>query len=128
MRVVVSFFRRDRSPMAATQGDCKVSEGWKSRTTDYRQFPAESELLSYSTGAILALHWGTLHRTIRTKDAAIAGFGAEQRLTANAFVKELAGVSWHRFAFWAKPQTGHTNTDSRISSLIQGCGRLEDLI
>ena len=61
--------------------------------------PAESELLSYLTGAILALHSGTLHRTIRTKDAAIAGFGAEQRLTANAFVEELAGVSWHRFAF-----------------------------
>ena len=85
--------------MAATGGGCKVSEGWKSRTTDYRQFPAENELLSYSTGAILALHWGTLHRTIRTKDAAIAGFGAEQRLTASAFVKELTGVSWHRFAF-----------------------------
>src|SRR5208337_1323107 len=60
---------------------------------------AESELRSYSTGAILALHWGTLHRTIRTKDAAIARFGAEQRLTANACVEELAGVSWHRFAF-----------------------------
>ena len=70
-----------------------------SATTDYRQFPAENELLSYSTGAILALHWGTLHRTIRTKDAAIAGFGAEQRLTANAFVEELTGVGWHRFAF-----------------------------
>src|SRR5271157_2871316 len=28
----------------------------------------------------------------------------------------------------AKPQTGHTNTDSRISSLIQGCRCLEDLI
>ena len=55
--------------------------------------------LSYSTGAILALHWGTLHRTIRAKDATIAGFGAEQRLTANAFVEELAGLSWHRFAF-----------------------------
>jgi len=85
--------------VAATEGDCKVSEGWKSRTTGYRQFPADSELLSYSTGAILALHWGTLHRTIRTKDAASAGFGAEQRLTAIAFVEELAGVSWHRFAF-----------------------------
>ena len=66
------------------------------RTTD--SF-GRSELLSYSTGAILALHWGTLHRTIRTKDATIAGFGAEQRLTANAFVEELAGLSWHRFAF-----------------------------
>jgi hypothetical protein len=82
-----------------TESDWKASGGWKSRTADYRQIPAESELLSYSTGAILALHWGTLHRTIRTKDAAIAGFGAEQRLTANAFVEELAGVSWHRFAF-----------------------------
>ena len=60
---------------------------------------AEMRLLSYSTGAILALHWGTFHRTIRTKDAAIAGFGAEQRLTASAFVEELTGVSWHRFAF-----------------------------
>jgi hypothetical protein len=87
---------------------------------------AESKLLSYSTGAILALHWGTLHRTIRTKDAAIAGFGAEQRLTANAFVEELAGVSWHRFAF-GEAANRTTNTDSRISSLIQGCGCLEAL-
>ena len=58
-----------------------------------------SGLMSYTTGAILALHWGTLHRTIRTKDAAIAGFGAEQRLRAKAFVEELEGASWHRFAF-----------------------------
>ena len=29
----------------------------------------------------------------------MAGFGAKQRLTASAFVKELTGVSWHRFAF-----------------------------
>src|SRR5271165_2561815 len=82
-----------------SEGDWRVSGGWKSRTADYRQISAESELRSYSTGAILALHWGTLHRTIRTKDAAIARFGAEQRLTANACVEELAGVSWHRFAF-----------------------------
>jgi hypothetical protein len=59
----------------------------------YWDIDRNAELLSYSTGAILALHWGTLHRTIRTKDAAIAGFWAEQRLTANAFVEELAGVS-----------------------------------
>jgi hypothetical protein len=62
-------------------------------------YPGITALMSYSTGAILALHWGTLHRTIRTKDAAIAGFGAEQRLTANAFVDELAGISWHGFPF-----------------------------
>ena len=54
--------------------------------------------MSYTTGAILALHWGTLHRTIRTKDAAIAWFGAQQRLAASAFVEVLAGVSRHRFA------------------------------
>jgi|SRR5271165_2166837 len=93
--------------VAATEGDCKVSEGWKSRTTDYRQFPAESELLSYSTGAILALHWGTLHRTIRTKNAAIAGFGAKQRLTANAFVEELAGIDWHHFALGEAANGAH---------------------
>jgi hypothetical protein len=46
----------------------------------------------------IALHWGTLHRTIRTKDAAIAWFGAQQRLAASAFVEVLAGVSRHRFA------------------------------
>ena len=46
----------------------------------------------------IALHWGTLHRTIRTKDAAIAWFGAQQRLAARAFVEVLAGVSRHRFA------------------------------
>ena len=66
----------------------------------YRQFPAESELLSYSTGAILALHWGTLHRTIRTKDAAIAGFGAEQRLTANAFVERIGRSQLASFRVW----------------------------
>ena len=60
---------------------------------------AESESPRYSTRTVLALHWGTFHRTIRTKDAAIAGFGAKHRLAASAFVEELAGVSWHRFAF-----------------------------
>jgi hypothetical protein len=114
---------------AATEGDSKVSEGWKSRTTDYRQFPAESELLSYSTGAILALHWGTLHRTIRQKTQQSPDLGAEQRHTADAFVEELAGVSWHRFAFGkAANRTYQHGFQNRISSLIQGCGCLEDLI
>jgi hypothetical protein len=52
-----------------------------------------------STRTILALDWGTLYRTIRTKDAAIAGFGAKHRLAASAFIEDLAGVSWHRLAF-----------------------------
>ena len=54
--------------------------------------------MSYTTGTILALHWGTLYRTIRTKDAAIARLGMQQLLAASAFVEELASVSWHRFA------------------------------
>jgi hypothetical protein len=51
-----------------------------------------------TTGAILALHWGTLYRTIRTKDAAIDRLGTQQLLAVSAFVEVLAGVSWHRFA------------------------------
>jgi hypothetical protein len=54
--------------------------------------------MNYTTGAIFALHWGTLHRTIRTKDTAIAWLGTKELLAASAFVEELAGVSWHRFA------------------------------
>ena len=61
----------------------------------------ESELFN-STGAILALHWGTLHRAIRTEDAAIAWFRAEQRLTTNAFVEELA--SWLQAKLLLYPQ------------------------
>jgi hypothetical protein len=32
------------------------------------------------------------------KDAAIAWLGAQLRLASSAFVEELTGVSWHRFA------------------------------
>jgi hypothetical protein len=54
--------------------------------------------MTYTTSAILALHRGTFHRTIRTKDAAVPWLGTQQFLAASAFVEELAGVSWHRFA------------------------------
>jgi hypothetical protein len=62
-------------------------------------YRAESESPRYSTRTILALHWRTLHGAIRAKDAAIACFGSKHRLAASALVDELAGVSWHRFAF-----------------------------
>jgi hypothetical protein len=62
-------------------------------------YRAESESPKYSTRTILALHWGTLYRTIGTKDTAIAGFWAKHRLAASAFVEELAGISWHHFEF-----------------------------
>jgi len=56
---------------------------------------------------IFALHWGTLHRTVRAKDAAIAGLRAQQRLAASAFVEELAGVSRHRFALGEAANRAH---------------------
>jgi hypothetical protein len=62
-------------------------------------YRAESESPRYSTRTILALHWRTLHGPIRAKDATIACFGSKHRLAASALVDELAGVSWHRFAF-----------------------------
>jgi hypothetical protein len=48
---------------------------------------------SCKTGTILVLYRGTFHRTVGTKDAAVAWLGAQQRLAASAFVEELAGVS-----------------------------------
>ena len=55
------------------------------------------QLFSSTTGLIFILHWRTFHRTVRTKDAAVAGLRAQQRLAASAFVEELAGVGRHRF-------------------------------
>jgi len=70
-------------------------------------FNGGSELFSYKTGAILALHRGTLHRTVRTKDAAIAWLGAQQHLAASAFIEELADVSSHRFALGEAANRAH---------------------
>ena len=56
-----------------------------------------SELLSCA-GAILSLHWWTLHRTVGTKEAAVAWLGVQNRLASDAFVEKLASVSWHRLA------------------------------
>ncbi len=86
-------------PRSTNQARSQAKRGRLQRLLVRVGYREETKLLNYSTVAILALHWGTLHRTIRTKDAAIAGFGAEQRLAVNAFVEELAGVSWHHFAF-----------------------------
>jgi len=47
--------------------------------------------------SFLALHRGTLYRTVGTKDAAVAPLGAKDRFTVDALVEELTGVAWHRF-------------------------------
>jgi hypothetical protein len=51
--------------------------------------------------------WGTLYRTIGTKDAAVARLGAKERFKANAFVEELTGVGRHRFALGKAANRAH---------------------
>lgn len=58
------------------------------------------------TAMSLYLHGGTLHRTIRAKDAAITGLGTQHDATLNALVKEEARVDRHSLirlvaAMWA---------------------------
>ena len=57
--------------------------------------------------AILSLHWWTLHRTVGTKDAAVAWLGAQHRLAADAFVENLASVSWRRLALSEAADRAH---------------------
>src|SRR5271166_173828 len=66
-----------------------------------------SELFSCAIVAILSLHWWTLHRTVGTKDAAVAWLGAQHRLAADAFVENLASVSWHRLALSEAADRAH---------------------
>jgi hypothetical protein len=55
------------------------------------------ELLTSTAGVICILHRRAFDRTVRTKDAAIAGLGTEQRFAVRAFVKKLASIGGHRF-------------------------------
>src|SRR6516165_7139111 len=57
--------------------------------------------------AVFALHRRTLRRTIGTKDAAVAGFGAQQRLTGSTFVEKLAGLDRHCFTFGEAANGAH---------------------
>ena len=66
-----------------------------------------TELFSCAIGAIVSLHWWTLHRTVGTKDAAVARLGAQHRLAADAFVENLASLYWHRLAFSEAADRAH---------------------
>jgi hypothetical protein len=68
---------------------------------------AGSGLLSCTMGAILALHWGTLHQTVGTKDAAIAWLRSQQRFAVRAFVEKLACVGRHRFSLGEAANRAH---------------------
>jgi len=67
----------------------------------------EASLLTCAMVAILSLHWWTLHRTVGTKDAAVARLGAQHRLAADALVEKLASVSWHRLALSEAADRAH---------------------
>jgi hypothetical protein len=61
-------------------------------------FSAELELFSSTTRLIFILHRRTFHRTVRTKDAAVARLRAQQRFAVRALVEKLACVGRHRFS------------------------------
>jgi hypothetical protein len=50
----------------------------------------QSREFSTTASAILILHRRTFYRTVRTKDAAVARLGAQQRPAVGAFVEKLA--------------------------------------
>ena len=64
-------------------------------------------IVALKTGTVLVLHRGTLHRTVRTKDAAVAWLWAQHSLAAIAFVKKPAGVGRHLFALGEAANRAH---------------------
>ena len=58
---------------------------------------SEGSYSGRTTDAILALHRGTLYRTVGTENAAIPRLWTQHGLAVSALVKKLTGVSWHRF-------------------------------
>ena len=70
-------------------------------------FTGEASYSGCTTDAILALHRGTLYRTVGTKNAAIPRLWPEQVPAVSAFVKKLTGVAWHRFALGEAANWAH---------------------
>jgi len=66
-----------------------------------------SKLFSGTTAAIFILHRGTLHRTVGTKDAAVACLWTQHSLAVRAFVEKLAGVGRHHFSFSEAAKGAH---------------------
>ena len=56
------------------------------------------QLFSSTTDLIFILHRRTFHRTVRTKDAAVARLRAQQRFAVRALVEKLACVGRQRFS------------------------------
>jgi hypothetical protein len=67
----------------------------------------ERATVALKTGTILVLHRGTLHRTVGTKDAAVARLWSQHSLAAIAFVKKTAGVGRHLFALGEAANRAH---------------------
>jgi hypothetical protein len=56
------------------------------------------QLFSSTTGVIFILHRRTFDRAVRTKDAAVAWFRAQQCFAVRALVEKLARVGRHDFS------------------------------
>jgi hypothetical protein len=69
----------------------------------------EASYSGRTTDAILALHRGTLYRTVGTENAAIPRLWTKHGLAVSAFVKKLTGVSWHRFTLREATNRAHQN-------------------
>jgi hypothetical protein len=69
--------------------------------------PRDVDLFSGTAGMGFALDGWTFHRTVRTKDAAIAGLRTQQRFAIRAFVKKLACVGWHCFSLSEAANRAH---------------------
>ena len=70
---------------------------------------SEGSYSGRTTDAILALHRGTLYRTVGTKNAAVPRLWTQQGLAVSAFVKNLTGIARHSFALGKAANRAHQN-------------------
>jgi hypothetical protein len=64
------------------------------------------------------LHGRAFHRTVRSKDAAVARLRTQQRFALGALVEELTGVGRHRFTF-SEAASGAHELGFKRTSLIR---------
>jgi hypothetical protein len=76
---------------------------------------------------IFILHWRAFHRTIRTKDAAVARLRTQQRLAARAFTKKLARIGRHCFSLGEAANRAHQHRfENEFAHNRFTCGHSKD--
>jgi hypothetical protein len=74
------------------------------------------DLFCSAAGVIFLLHRRTFHRTIRTKDAAVARLRTQQHFAVRAFVKILACIGRHGFLL---SETAKQGTPAQIQEELR---------